>query len=441
MLIVPTISWIILSHIENKDIISSLDFDLNEKRLKATLSETLNINSINVELENYYNDRIPFRSILITFKKNFDDAIEKPYREVIEKQLLKIFSRRKNLVDVNVYTEEIDGRVYGYMDHAVDLFTNHALEKDDIDPYDDTIEYPLKVSENGLITIGQNNWLYLNVNNIPYYTGNVLIPNEVQMGRYVSDIVNLNEICKKMNKKLVILMCPEKEEIYPEYMPTLEIRDDKELPIYMRDYLRDKTDVSFIYPKEEFLKSKKDYVLYKKYDSHWNYVGAYIALTMVEDALGIENTPLYNQSLKKYKSTDGDLISLGGISTNGLSEYTDYEFDNYKKDHDVNTEIVIDKIDAWARIHTCDKGIEKKAIVIGDSYSGAFVDFAKKDYKTLAVTSYMNLYSSFLDTQVKEADDIILVFVERNESNVFKDTVKRVYNILSKESAKIKANN
>ena len=129
MLILPTISWIILSHIENKDIISSLDFDLNEKRLKATLSETLNINSINVELENYYNDRIPFRSVLITFKKNFDDAIEKPYREVIEKQLLKIFSRRKNLVDVNVYTEEIDGRVYGYMDHAVDLFTKSCFRK------------------------------------------------------------------------------------------------------------------------------------------------------------------------------------------------------------------------------------------------------------------------------------------------------------------------
>ena len=436
IVIVPMVSWYVLSHIDDKSIINKLDFDLNEKRLKATFSEPINIDTIGNEIENYYNDRLPYRSILITSKNLFDDFMERPYKEVLEKKLIKIFSKKKNVINAKDYTEEIDGKTYRFMDEAVDLYRNHALAKDEIDAYDDAIEYPLQISENNLVITGQSNWLYLNVNNIPYYTGDVVIPTDEEMSSYVSDIVNLDKVCKELGKKLVILMCPEKEEIYPEYMPTMDVKNEKELAIYMRDYLKENTDVKFIYPKEEFLNYKKKYLLYQKYDTHWNLVGAYLGVTMVENALGMETTPLHEMSLKKEKTNVGDLIPLSGNTVNGLAEYTDYKFDNYKLDNEVEVEKIVDKFDANSTIYRCKNGVDEKAFVIGDSYSGRFVDFAKKDFNTLYASSYLNLDMPFLPIQVKDADDIILVFVERNESSVLRKTVKKLYSILSEEISK-----
>ena len=436
IVIAPMVSWYVLSHIDDKSIINKLDFDLNEKRLKATFSEPINIDTIGNEIENYYNDRLPYRSILITSKNLFDDFMERPYKEVLEKKLIKIFSKKKNVINAKDYTEEIDGKTYRFMDEAVDLYRNHALAKDEIDAYDDAIEYPLQISENNLVITGQSNWLYLNVNNIPYYTGDVVIPTDEEMSSYVSDIVNLDKVCKELGKKLVILMCPEKEEIYPEYMPTMDVKNEKELAIYMRDYLKENTEVKFIYPKEEFLNYKKKYLLYQKYDTHWNLVGAYLGVTMVENALGMETTPLHEMSLKKEKTNVGDLIPLSGNTVNGLAEYTDYKFDNYKLDNEVEVEKIVDKFDANSTIYRCKNGVDEKAFVIGDSYSGRFVDFAKKDFNTLYASSYLNLDMPFLPIQVKDADDIILVFVERNESSVLRKTVKKLYSILSEEISK-----
>ena len=92
----PMISWNVLTKFsyKNPQIMESLDFDLNEKRLKATISEPVNLETITFELENYYNDRIPFRSILITLKRNIDKILEEPYIKNIEPILLKKFSNR-----------------------------------------------------------------------------------------------------------------------------------------------------------------------------------------------------------------------------------------------------------------------------------------------------------------------------------------------------------
>ena len=64
------ISWSTLSFISqnNPKIMESFEVDLNEKRSKATLSEPLKIETLTAELDSYYNDRLPFRSILIYYK-------------------------------------------------------------------------------------------------------------------------------------------------------------------------------------------------------------------------------------------------------------------------------------------------------------------------------------------------------------------------------------
>ena len=91
----PMISWSVLSHMNesNPKIMEVLDFDLNEKRNKATMSEPIDLSRVTYEAENYYNDRIPFRSVLISFKRFLDAKIEEPYKANMEGVLLKFFSK------------------------------------------------------------------------------------------------------------------------------------------------------------------------------------------------------------------------------------------------------------------------------------------------------------------------------------------------------------
>ena len=94
----PMVSWSLLSwlNIGYPSIMETLDFDLNEKRNKATLSEAIDLSKVTYEVENYYNDRLPFRSVLISFKRYLDAKIEEPYKDNIEGKLLKLFSKKKD---------------------------------------------------------------------------------------------------------------------------------------------------------------------------------------------------------------------------------------------------------------------------------------------------------------------------------------------------------
>lgn len=432
IIVVPMVSWGVLSalSVKNPTIMETLDFDLDEKRLKATISEPIDLAVITEELEKYYDDRIPYRSILITTKKAIDAKIEEPYKNGLEMTLLKLLSKKRSVEVATLYEDSYDGRAYRCFDQAVDLYFNHALAKDEIDPYDATIEYPLKITDNGRVIIGQSNWLYLYLSNYDYYNGIKSLATTSEIKARSDKYEELNDLCKKLGKKLVIYICPEKEEIYPEYMPTVNIVDDKELPLYIKDYVDSHTDVAYIYPKEEFLKYKKNYILYKKYDSHWNYVGGYLAINKIKEALGLETTPLYDMDLEKYDYTYGDLIPYGNISVDGLTRSVEYNFKNYKEDYNVDEKVIVENFQARAFETTSDKGADETAFIVGDSYVEAVIPFARKEFGKLYCTSFLNLAKDFVRKQVEDADDIVLIFVERNENVALKEAVNIITRIL-----------
>ena len=117
IIVAPMFVWEILNMIDSNHtgIMKVVDFDLNEKRNKATMSEIIDVSRLTYEVENYYNDRVPFRSVLITLKRNIDTELEKPYKNGIEKALLKvteiephyqvIISRPNNLDEIELQVE------------------------------------------------------------------------------------------------------------------------------------------------------------------------------------------------------------------------------------------------------------------------------------------------------------------------------------------------
>ena len=435
----PIVTWGFLLKIDEVNrnltnnqlsIMDVLDFDLNEKRLKATLSETTNLATITTELENYFNDRAPYRSILITLKKNIDGRLEEPYKNGLESILLKTFGRKKKVETAELYTDTQDGRVLKCFDQAVDLYNNHALARNEIDPYDDTMFYPLKTSENGKVIIGQSNWFYLNDTNIKYYTGENSTSKYFNVEEHVKPYIRLNELCKKVGKKLIIHICPEKEEIYPEYMPTLEKIDEIERPLKIRDYIKENTDITYIYPKEDILSKKSNYQLYKKYDSHWNYLGAYLALNKIKEAMGLSTIPLYDLGLEKTIEETCDLAYFGGIPSDTLKPSMDYIITDYKASNNFEKTWIKQDFSSEAFMSTCDKGENRKVLLIGDSYREAMVPFATRDFKEFYCTSFMNTTAPFVKEQAKRVDTIVILLVERNETETLNNIIELLYRYL-----------
>lgn len=426
----PMVSWSLLSwlNIGYPSIMETLDFDLNEKRNKATLSEAIDLSTVTYEVENYYNDRLPFRSVLISFKRYLDAKIEEPYKDNIEGKLLKLFSKKKDsslLEDKGVTINK-----ERFMDDAVDKYLNHGLYKDEIDPYDDTIEFPIKYLNNPRVIVGQSDWLYLNENNIPYYQGTNKIATGSEMKKHIEPYVRLNKLCKQVGKDFVILICPEKEEIYPEYMPTIEIVDNTEVPIDVREYIKKYTDVKYLYPKEELLKYKKNYLLYKKYDSHWNSVGGYIAANELKKALGVDVIPLRDLKLKKEKALDADLAYYGNTSVDSLPMTFKYVFTDYKTNHYPERIFAKNPVTLDSYTTHCKQGFDKKVFVVGDSFRESLQEFLIKDFKELYYNTFTNATDGFIKEEVKRADAIVITLVERNEGIVLPQLCDIIYNIL-----------
>lgn len=439
MIAIPMISWGVLNlvNIANPEVMEVLDFDLNEKRNKATMSEIIDANTVTLEIENYYNDRLPYRSVLISFKRFLDAKIEEPYKNNLEGPLLKLFSRKKSPFERSVENVRVSDE--RFMDDAVDKFMNHGLYKDEIDPYDDTIEFPIKYLNNPRVISGQSNWLYLNENNIAYYQGTNKISTTSEMKKHVAPYVKLKKMCDKVGKNLVILICPEKEEIYPEYMPTMKIDDEVEVPIDIREYLKENTDIKYIYPKEELLSYKKNYLLYKKYDSHWNSVGGYLAANEIKKALGLEIIPLRDLKIKKVPTLDADLAFYGNTSIESLPMTFKYEFEDYKLDH--KTERVFAKNEATLDSFTthCEQGFDRKLFLLGDSFREAMEEFLIKDFNEFYCNTFLNATDGFIKEEVKRASDIVITLVERNENIVLPQVCEIIYNILQEYENDINA--
>lgn len=89
LILLPSIVWGILS-LAAPGLVKKLDFDTGENRNKVKMPETIDISTLTSDLESYYNDRVPFRSVLYSLQKNMENGLEQPYTDHIVPYLSKL---------------------------------------------------------------------------------------------------------------------------------------------------------------------------------------------------------------------------------------------------------------------------------------------------------------------------------------------------------------
>ncbi len=284
--------------------------------------------------------------------------------------------------------------------------------------------YLLDTSPNPNVIKGKNGWLfYANdrdgspINGC--YKGENLL-SEDQLEELADSLCASRDNLAAEGCDFVIFIVPNKERVCADEMPDYygnPAGNYAVLQIY--SYLKTHTDIKIIYPVSEMMDARQYYTaenLYHRTDTHWNELGAYIAMEPLFDAVDINMPTIGSDGVKIEAESDtaGDLANMINLG-NSIDAGMTYRAVGYP-DHEMTNEI-------WdfANVfiyHTHD-GDSRRLFVERDSFGSAMSDIMGSQFSY----SYMRHKNSYDNSQVKKVkpDLFILESVERYAPNALEN--------------------
>jgi hypothetical protein len=142
--------------------------------------------------------------------------------------------------------------------------------------------------------IGKDGWMFygdsknfISDNTIRDYKGENLFTDD-QLKKIATNFQNQADWLEKQGKKFYITIAPNKNTIYPEYMPDNIVKGEKSRMDQLIEYLSLNTDLTVIDYRNELLAAKAerpDELLCYKLDTHWTNHGGYIAYKKIAETI------------------------------------------------------------------------------------------------------------------------------------------------------------
>lgn len=210
-------------------------------------------------------------------------------------------------------------------------FSDHALLIPYLGAYWSKITFTFNVSaKSSQVVVGRGNWLFLGndyAKSIDQFTGKSK-PDLKQVNALVDNFSIMNHIAMKDHVPIIFTIAPDKQNIYPEYMPSNLIKSNSSnyLDILTREMKINK--LPFVSLMEPELRSKQTFSsygpLYLKGDSHWNYLGAYVAFQEIVNSSYYKNLDWLklssNISFDNRLVNDTDLTKI--LQLNNIYSYS-----------------------------------------------------------------------------------------------------------------------
>ena len=264
------------------------------------------------------------------------------------------------------------------------------------------------------VIVGRSNWyFYTGQRSVEYYKGQCLATSQ-ELANYASLLKQIKARCDKYGVKLIVLIAPNKEQVYSEYMPTYTITNtDKREPRIVR-YLQNQ-GITVLYPLAELKAGDLYHETYFRHDTHWTPYGAYIANYLIEKKLGMNPADPYSIDLPGGTSPkrSGDLLQLGNIS-NYPAVPCFYPSPN--KSVSITSNTTASSGNIRRTVSTNPNG--KSLVLIGDSFRTNMGETLPKDFqKTLIL--HRDYLSASMKNEILRADVLILETVERFDTQFF----------------------
>ena len=250
------------------------------------------------------------------------------------------------------------------------------------------------------IILGKEDWLFYERTLPDYFGENVL--NDEYIAKISAKLKSMEGHCADNGKNFLFVIAPNKNSVYPQYMPYPQKEIIKNSDKLLKKLAED--NVSHINLFEKF--AKTDDTIYHKWDSHWNNLGAAIACDEILSELNLTDENFSTDSYAKTKSFQGDLYNMLYPKGKGLDE--NIEFARKMKfiyDQPINGPDAI-------TIKTTCEGKTGKVLVFRDSFGNALYPFIAESFSE-AVFSRKTPYKIELADET-DADTVIIIMAERN---------------------------
>lgn len=445
LLILPSVLW----GIKGAFHLDIWEYEMGENRYLAEMPEGFSA-EYPAELEAYYNDHAPFRNLLIHQKSVVDSGLEGFYRKSVQPVLAKLSGKSGNgegtglaeryqeentvAAVTETETEEVSCEVAGHDYEAIEvvdptyLAYGHTLYEckrcgfrhmgDFTDKLIDDTYLPENISNNQVI-IGRYDWLfYIGDNSRSYYKGTNVYTEE-EAAEKLALLQSLQDACDAKGKQLLYIIWPNKEQVYPEYMPTYEVTKPKREEAFV-EYVHQNSDINMIYPIEALTMGKLYMDTYYPYDTHWNHWGSYIGTLEMYKALGLPTPGLEDYPVNQTENLARGLVGTGMLDAAAFTNDADYVVD-YRPEAGLSwSEGVHDLVNGYTEAYwskASDPLFDKKIAFLGDSFRVSMLPYMEKDFAELAAVQRQNMDQ--IKTDIQNADIIVLTVVERHDGDLY----------------------
>jgi hypothetical protein len=240
----------------------------------------------------------------------------------------------------------------------------------------------LGVSPSAQVSIGKQGWLY--------YTAEGAV--EDYRGISYLDEDKLRKLCftfelkrkwlELQGIKYLLVIAPNKETIYPEYLPSQLYRRIREKTVLddFLEYLKRHSNVDIVDLRNPLREAKKEGLLFHKTDTHWNNYGAFVGYAKIMEPVSKWFKQVRVLSLNDFKVTTqtrpaGDLADMiGGTEFLEESEF-DFKpikpFSSYMVDWNNYKDFAMQKQDASL----------PRALIFRDSFAVALQPFLNENFQ------------------------------------------------------------
>lgn len=291
---------------------------------------------------------------------------------------------------------------FEYFDEFESYFSEHFAFRQTLVTLDGYFKSKLLgTSSNDNVIVGKEGWLYYEETINDYLNINTL------SNRGINNIKNnleiINDYCTSNNVNFIFTVAPNKNSIYPEYMPSNYCPTNNE-DNYQR--LFEILDENFPYcdMKEVFLNTNSNIPLYHKEDTHWNNLGAYAVHARLMEMLNKEICPSGNWTIRNDRKSDLAEMIYPTSKGNDTQIYSDYNF-QYQ---------YLGRFTSFddTSIRTSCEGKTGNLLMFRDSFGEAILPFIAECFGTAEFSRTVPYRLDSIDNG--NIDSVILEIVERN---------------------------
>ena len=264
------------------------------------------------------------------------------------------------------------------------------------------------------VVIGKDGWLFVKMASGIRNFLNLDVFTDTELKKITAYLMAVDNYCRDNNKHFYFFIAPDKSKIYGEYYPDYikqNIPNNKSRAMQLIRYLEANTNIKIIYPYEELHKSKQfPGYLYRKKDSHWTSLGAYVGYNSLIDALNTDGLKISAVRPEKYvhlkNEKDFDLVKLLNCPRRKSMDETIYLEALVKTEYTLQT-----KNGRYAHPDeiSFSNGLDYDVVMFRDSFTISMIPFISN---TFGNVSYYWDYN-VMKNAIKDADIVILEIVER----------------------------